>query len=52
MMPLLLTLALVPLLLMCRLRHCRTGTVVWFTIFWTQRNIWEGRDFQIDVTPS
>jgi glucoamylase len=26
------------------------GSVIFFTIFWTGRNAWEGRDFQIAVT--
>ncbi|WP_160008600.1 glucan 1,4-alpha-glucosidase [Rhizobium sp. 18055] len=27
-----------------------TGSTVSFTIFWTEGNIWEGRDFQVEVT--
>jgi glucoamylase len=26
------------------------GSAISFTIFWTERNRWEGRDFQLEVT--
>jgi glucoamylase len=30
--------------------HISVGSVISFTIFWTGRDDWEGRDFQIAVT--